>query len=265
MLLFPPLQLFMCLLWCLLQLVVMFMYWDLPPREKGRGQDGSTIHSKDAEDEKRLMEDDDDEEKPLIASPELTGSYGSVVTSSSSIHHAPMASNATTNHVSAASPVLPDKSSRLNKKKSFCFSRGEWLAVNEAPAKLFFFIIFIFSPLSRIWIMALFQFDTWNKSSGNNQACQVNLFICNGLSEIVAPWPGRGLDSDPRPSCVEFACSHWACMGSLLVLPFPPTVQRHAREVNWQLWIVCRCTCECGVFVSLCWRLVHGGPAFALR
>lgn len=118
------------------------MYWDLPPRERGRAQDGSTSHSTDAEDEKGLMEDGEGEEKPLIASQELAGSYGSVVTSHSSIHHAPTATNATTNHVSAAPPVLPDKSSRLN--NSFCFSRGEWLAVSEAPAKLFFFIIFIF-------------------------------------------------------------------------------------------------------------------------
>lgn len=103
------------------------MYWDLPPREMGRGKDGSTSHGTDAEDEKGLMEDGDDEEKPLMASQELAGSYGSVVTSNSSRHHAPTASNATTNHVCAASPVLPDKSSRLN--KSFCFSRGEWLAV----------------------------------------------------------------------------------------------------------------------------------------
>lgn len=153
MLLFPPPQLFMCLLWCLLQLVVVFMYWDLPPRVRGRAQDGSTSHSTDAQDEKGLMEDGDDEEKPLIASQELAGSYGSVVTSNSSIHHAPTASNATTNHVSAASPVPPDnhKSSRLN--KSFCFSRGEWLAVNESPAKCFFLLFLFFfnrPPLSKI-------------------------------------------------------------------------------------------------------------------
>lgn len=116
------------------------MYWDLPPREKGRAQDGSTSHSTDAEDDKGLMEDGDDEEKPLIASQELAGSYGSVVTSNSSIHHAPTASNATTNHVSAASPVLPDKSSHLN--KGFCFSRGERLAVNEALSLSLFFFIF---------------------------------------------------------------------------------------------------------------------------
>lgn len=118
------------------------MYWDLPPREKGRAQHGSTSHSTDAEDEKGLMEDGDDEEKPLIASQELAGSYGSVVTANSSIHHAATASNATTNHVSAAPPTDTHKSSHLN--KSFCFSRGEWLAVNESPAKLLFFIISIF-------------------------------------------------------------------------------------------------------------------------
>ncbi|KAJ8374271.1 hypothetical protein SKAU_G00048510 [Synaphobranchus kaupii] len=62
--------LFMCALWMLLQLVVLFLYWDLPPQETGDpgGGEGETEGE---------TEQDDDEEKPLMRPKEIPGSYGS--------------------------------------------------------------------------------------------------------------------------------------------------------------------------------------------
>uniref|UniRef100_A0A3Q3FWY8 Major facilitator superfamily domain-containing protein 8-like n=1 Tax=Labrus bergylta TaxID=56723 RepID=A0A3Q3FWY8_9LABR len=68
--------LFMCLLWTLLQLAVIFMYWDLPPLERGKANGNSISHNREEESEQ--VEEENDEEKPLMASQELGGSYGSV-------------------------------------------------------------------------------------------------------------------------------------------------------------------------------------------
>lgn len=74
----------MCVLWFLLQLVVSFLYWDLPPQERGKAAESAPCCRTEAEERKRREEDDeedeeDEEEKPLMASQELGGSYGSVV------------------------------------------------------------------------------------------------------------------------------------------------------------------------------------------
>lgn len=125
---------FMCLLWILIQLAVVFMYWDLPPLERGKAKESSTSHSRDeegkeeeAESERGLVEEDNDEEKPLMRSQELGGSYGSVVTS----NHTPAASNATPNHVSPPpSPVPPDSYQPSSPFKNFSVSRGGWSTVS---------------------------------------------------------------------------------------------------------------------------------------
>lgn len=124
--LFSPLQLFMCALWFLLQLAVIFMYWDLPTLERGKTKESLTSQSTGTETEKGLVEEDDDEEKPLMGSQELEGSYGSVVTS----NHTPTASNATLNHISPPVPMPPDSHKSSSPCKSFCLSRGGWLTVS---------------------------------------------------------------------------------------------------------------------------------------
>uniref|UniRef100_A0A3P9HYD1 Major facilitator superfamily (MFS) profile domain-containing protein n=1 Tax=Oryzias latipes TaxID=8090 RepID=A0A3P9HYD1_ORYLA len=96
--------LFMCLLWILLQLVVVFMYWDLPYLERRKTKD-SVIH-KEEENTHASVEDEeegDEEVKPLMTSQELVGSYGSVVAPDpcrkhshvSSIHNSPISSPVT--------------------------------------------------------------------------------------------------------------------------------------------------------------------------
>lgn len=77
----PPRQLFMCVLWFLLQLVVIFLYWDLPLQEQGKTEESAPCCSTETEDQKSREErdKDDDEEEPLMISEELVGSYGSVV------------------------------------------------------------------------------------------------------------------------------------------------------------------------------------------
>ncbi|KAM6962651.1 major facilitator superfamily domain-containing protein 8 [Aplochiton taeniatus] len=69
--------LFMCLMWILLQLAVVFMYWDIPPQETGE-----VVVSGQQEAEGLGVEDDggeDDEGKPLMGPHDLLGSYGSVI------------------------------------------------------------------------------------------------------------------------------------------------------------------------------------------
>ncbi|XP_034035886.1 major facilitator superfamily domain-containing protein 8 [Thalassophryne amazonica] len=78
---------FMCLLWILLQLVVIFMFWDGPNVEKRKAQEKGASNNNMVE-EKEVLEkysdkeddddDDDDEERPLMLSYELLGSYGTV-------------------------------------------------------------------------------------------------------------------------------------------------------------------------------------------
>uniref|UniRef100_A0A8C8A0P4 Major facilitator superfamily (MFS) profile domain-containing protein n=1 Tax=Oryzias sinensis TaxID=183150 RepID=A0A8C8A0P4_9TELE len=93
--------LFMCLLWILLQLVVVFMYWDLPYLERRKTKD-SVIH-KEEENTHASVEDEeegDEEVKPLMTSQELVGSYGSVVAPDpcrkhSRVHNSPISSPVT--------------------------------------------------------------------------------------------------------------------------------------------------------------------------
>ncbi|XP_051231896.1 uncharacterized protein mfsd8l1 [Dicentrarchus labrax] len=116
--------LFMCLLWILLQLAVVFMYWDLPPLEKGKAKENSKSRSREEESEQGLVEEDNEEEKPLMVSQELVGSYGSVVTSSPPTHRTPAASNATLNHISPPlSPVPSESHESSSPFKNFSISR----------------------------------------------------------------------------------------------------------------------------------------------
>uniref|UniRef100_A0A8C4YW29 Major facilitator superfamily (MFS) profile domain-containing protein n=1 Tax=Gadus morhua TaxID=8049 RepID=A0A8C4YW29_GADMO len=81
--------LFMCLMWILLQLAVVFMYWDLPPQEKGgpakgvgsgaredvegetrRGR-GPSLPGQPEEESQEEEEEETDESKPLMTSNEL--------------------------------------------------------------------------------------------------------------------------------------------------------------------------------------------------
>lgn len=48
--------------------------------------------------------------------------------------------------------------------------------------------------------------------------------------------------------CVRLACSPRVCAASLQVLQRPPTVQRHARQANWQLWFGRRCWMFIGLY-----------------
>lgn len=119
------LQLFMCLLWILLQLVVVFTYWDLPTLERGKAKANSTSQSTETGDEQGPVEEDDDEGKPLMESQELLGSYGSVVTSNPPAHDTPAASNAMPNHISPpSSPVPPDPEESSSPFKNFSLSQG---------------------------------------------------------------------------------------------------------------------------------------------
>lgn len=93
----------MCVLWFLLQLVVVFLYWDLPP-QRGNGEESASRGSEGGKEEEENA-DDDDEEKPLIASQELAGSYGSVAPPKG-----PAASNGALNHGSSP-PREADKPS----------------------------------------------------------------------------------------------------------------------------------------------------------
>uniref|UniRef100_A0A667WII2 SPX domain-containing membrane protein At4g11810-like n=1 Tax=Myripristis murdjan TaxID=586833 RepID=A0A667WII2_9TELE len=73
--------LFMCLLWILLQLAVVFMYWDIPPLERGEVGQSSTGRGGEVEggsgpvEGDKDEEGDDDEGKPLMGPHELLGSY----------------------------------------------------------------------------------------------------------------------------------------------------------------------------------------------
>lgn len=100
--------LFMFLLWILLQLAVVFMYWDLPPMEKRKTysvskHNGEEIVRGFGEDEEEVEE----EVKPLMTSQELVGSYGSVMTSSLCKNHRSSASHNSLNHIHSplGSPV----------------------------------------------------------------------------------------------------------------------------------------------------------------
>ncbi|TRY88441.1 hypothetical protein DNTS_018873 [Danionella cerebrum] len=69
--------LFMCLLWILLQFVVLFMYWDIP-HENQRGN-RVAAEQEEVETQQEVLEPEEDEEiRPLFSPNELTGSYGTV-------------------------------------------------------------------------------------------------------------------------------------------------------------------------------------------
>ncbi|XP_071377319.1 major facilitator superfamily domain-containing protein 8 [Centroberyx affinis] len=113
--------LFMCLLWILLQLVVLFMYWDIAPVERREAGESSASGGGEVEveGESGLVEEDehgDDEEgKPLMGSQELLGSYGSVVTP---------VSNGNLPHVSPPpSPPPPEADKSSSSFKNFSMSQ----------------------------------------------------------------------------------------------------------------------------------------------
>ncbi|XP_016316108.1 LOW QUALITY PROTEIN: major facilitator superfamily domain-containing protein 8-like [Sinocyclocheilus anshuiensis] len=87
--------LFMCLLWILLQFVVLFMYWDFTPQDETRQRNGV---------EREEVEQEEEEEgKPLVGPNELTGSYGTVTSVQS---RASSVANGDVTHVSPL-PSLP--------------------------------------------------------------------------------------------------------------------------------------------------------------
>ncbi|XP_071198469.1 major facilitator superfamily domain-containing protein 8-like [Salvelinus alpinus] len=68
--------LFMCLMWTLLQLVVVFMFWDIPPREEPVGEGAEGVGEGAVGGAEGVAEG-----KPLLGPcPDILGSYGSVVT-----------------------------------------------------------------------------------------------------------------------------------------------------------------------------------------
>ncbi|XP_076583307.1 major facilitator superfamily domain-containing protein 8 [Chaetodon auriga] len=116
--------LFMCLLWILLQLAVVFMYWDLPPLERGKAKESLASQSREEKNEEGPEEEDNDEEKPLMGSQELVGSYGSVVAFSPPTCRSPAASNATLNHISPPpTPVPPDSHESSSSFRNFSISQ----------------------------------------------------------------------------------------------------------------------------------------------
>lgn len=102
--------LFMCLLWILLQLAVVFMYWDIPPLETAEAEqssawDGEVEDGSGPAEGDKDEEGDDDEGKPLMGPHELLGSYGSVVTPDPPRNHGSIVSNGNLPHISPpASP-----------------------------------------------------------------------------------------------------------------------------------------------------------------
>lgn len=115
----------MCLLWFLLQLAVIFMYWDLPPLERGKARESVKCQNTDAENEREHVEEGDDEEKPLMGSQELGGSYGAVVISNSTAAALP---NSAPNHTSLPCAVPPDTDEPSS--LCCCLSQGGWLTVS---------------------------------------------------------------------------------------------------------------------------------------
>ncbi|XP_036377455.1 major facilitator superfamily domain-containing protein 8-like [Megalops cyprinoides] len=105
--------LFMCLLWILLQLPVMFMYWDIPPQDT-RDQDGEVREvDTDGEEEGEI-----EEAKPLVSPKETPGSYGAV--SPSQLN--PAISNGNLPHFTPP-PSPPPQSVTSNPFKNFSVTR----------------------------------------------------------------------------------------------------------------------------------------------
>lgn len=122
----------MFLMWILLQLAVVFMYWDLPPLEKRRANDSRKVSR--AEDTLGSIEDEDEGEeevKPLMSSHELVGSYGSVVTSHRCKKHISSVSITSLSHIHS-SPASPENShiqKGLRPYRSSSIFRGSWLSL----------------------------------------------------------------------------------------------------------------------------------------
>ncbi|XP_056133476.1 uncharacterized protein mfsd8l1 [Lampris incognitus] len=117
--------LFMCLLWILLQLAVLFMYWDIPPLERWRCREGMVSTEWEVEGESGPAgengEGDEDEGKPLMGPQELLGSYGSLITPDPPKDRTSGFSNGSLHHVSLHPPPSPpelDESSSPLKKFS---------------------------------------------------------------------------------------------------------------------------------------------------
>lgn len=128
--LFCLLQLFMCVLWILLQVAVVFMYWDLPPLEKRRANDGPKLNRGKTTQGPLDDEDEGEEEvKPLMSSHELVGSYGSVVTSHRCKNHTTSFSSASLNHIHSppASPENSHSQKALPPSRNTGIFRGNWL------------------------------------------------------------------------------------------------------------------------------------------
>ncbi|XP_076007455.1 major facilitator superfamily domain-containing protein 8-like [Genypterus blacodes] len=125
--------LFMCLLWILLQLAVVFLYWDIQPAERGKARDVSTRRSNEVDGERGQAEgqaegdddDDNNEEKPLMGSQEVMGSYGAVVEPpDQTSHHIAAASDADAPHGSPPpSPPPPESQESSNPFKNFSMTR----------------------------------------------------------------------------------------------------------------------------------------------
>lgn len=112
--------LFMCALWILLQVAIVFLYWDLPPLERNNAKVKQANRSSETEQiTEEDNEDNDDEAQPLMYSQELHGSYGSVVTPNSSSNHI----RANANHVSPPSPPTTESPESSNPFKHFSLSR----------------------------------------------------------------------------------------------------------------------------------------------
>ncbi|XP_051979525.1 major facilitator superfamily domain-containing protein 8 [Xyrauchen texanus] len=106
--------LFMCVLWILLQFIVMFMYWDITPQDD-RHQRNSVVQE---EVEREEEEEEDEEVKPLVRPHELTGSYGTVT----SVHsRAASMANGDVTHISP--PPSPSEDSSSSPLKNFSASR----------------------------------------------------------------------------------------------------------------------------------------------
>ncbi|KAM3876397.1 major facilitator superfamily domain-containing protein 8 [Diretmus argenteus] len=113
--------LFMCLLWILVQVAVVFMYWDIPPLEKGETRESSVSGVREVEGERGPEEEEEEEEdeaKPLMAPHELLGSYGSVVTPNASV-----VSNGNLPHASPPPSPPSSESDDSSPFKNFSMSR----------------------------------------------------------------------------------------------------------------------------------------------
>ncbi|XP_052445220.1 major facilitator superfamily domain-containing protein 8 [Carassius gibelio] len=102
--------LFMCLLWILLQFVVLFMYCDFTPQEETRQRNGV---------EREEVEQEEEEGKPLVGPNELTGSYGTVTSVKS---RTSSVANGDVTHVSPP-PSPPPEEVSSSPFKNFSASR----------------------------------------------------------------------------------------------------------------------------------------------